>query len=73
MNGTNKKLWKSFIGIKIGMNGTNKKLWESFIVKKRLNFKNIDACLVFVLDEPSAFYAEEIFAAVEGVGTKETR
>ena len=57
------------------MNGTNKKLWKSFIgiVKKRLNFKNIDACLVFVLDEPSAFYAEEIFAAVEGVGTKGTR
>ena len=28
---------------------------------------------VFVLDEPSAFYAEEIYAAVEGLGTKDTK
>ena len=28
---------------------------------------------VFVLDEPSAFFAEELFAAVEGLGTKDSK
>ena len=28
---------------------------------------------MYVLDEPSAFYAEEIFDSIEGVGTKDEK
>ena len=30
-------------------------------------------CAVFILDEPSAFYAEELFEATEGLGTNDEK
>ena len=47
---------------------------KTFNYRKRWYFnQTLKPFSVFVLDEPSAFYAEEIYSAVEGLGTKDSK
>ena len=52
----------------ISIPGAQNQKWKTYYI----NLKEI-LCAVFILDEPSAFYAEELFEATEGLGTNDEK
>ena len=52
----------------ISIPGAQNQKWQTYYI----NLKEILSA-VFILDEPSAFYAEELFEATEGLGTNDEK